>query len=237
METKIKTPLHKNELWKRYGHWLYTLILPVYLFLFFWQERVLDGSTPYLVSYLPLDDLIPFCEWFYLAYVLWYPAMGILGLYLAFTDAPGYRRYMVYIGFSFILALGIFALFPNGQDLRPDLATLGRENFCTRAIAALYQADTNTNVCPSLHVVGSMAVIFGVFHNTRLRRTIWAPVVSIVLGLFIIASTVFIKQHSILDAFVGVPYAFVTYGLIYWFPSLMKNRHRKRAAITAENAP
>ncbi len=226
---KTKTPLTKTAGWQKYYHWLYVLILPLYLTLFFWQERVIDGSAPYLVSYLPLDDLIPFCEWFYLAYVMWYPFMGLLGLYLAFTHPAGFKRFMVYIGFSFITALGIFALFPNGQDLRPDLATLGRENFCTRAIAALYEADTNTNVCPSLHVVGSMAVVFGVFHDTRLRRTVWVPTVSIVIALLIMASTVFIKQHSILDAFVGIPYGFLTYGIIYWLPSLVR---RRRTVIT-----
>ncbi len=235
MSLKPNKSLDRHSLWKKYSHWLYTLVLPVYLILFFWQESVLDGSAPYLVSYLPMDDAIPFCEWFYIAYVLWYPFMGLTGLYLAFTDPPGYRRYMTYIGVSFFTALLLFALFPNGQDLRPDLSTLGRENLFTRAIAALYQADTNTNVCPSLHVVGSMAAVFGVFHNTRLRRTVWAPILAVVLALFIIASTVFIKQHSILDAFVGVPYGMLTYAAVYHLPSLWRNRRRKSSPVTTEN--
>lgn len=228
-----KNALNRHALWRKYGHWLYTLVLPIYLAAFFIQEGIIDETFPYMVSYIPLDDCIPFCEWFYLFYVLWYPFMGVLGLYLAFTDAIGYKRYMTFIGVSFFTAIALFALFPNGQNLRVDIATLGRDNFCTRAIAALYQTDTNTNVCPSLHVVGSMAVVFGVFHNTTLRRTIWLPAGATLLALLITASTVFIKQHSILDVFVAIPYALILYVAVYWMPSWL--RVPRTSSVTTEN--
>lgn len=202
--------------WQKYGHWLYALILPLYLAGFFIEEHFIDGSAPYLVSYMPIDAHIPFCEWWYIFYVLWYPLLGGVGLYLAFRDPQGFKRYMTYIGVSFFTALLLFALFPNGQDLRPDLETLGRENLFTRLIGVLYASDTNTNVCPSLHVVGSLAAWFAVLHNNRLRRTRWMPVAVGVLACLISVSTVMIKQHSLLDMIVGVPYALILYRLIYW---------------------
>ena len=211
--------LRRNEPspgWQKYGHWLYALILPLYLAGFFLEEHFIDGSAPYLVSYMPIDAHIPFCEWWYIFYVLWYPLLGGVGLYLAFRDPKGFKRYMTYIGVSFFTALLLFALFPNGQDLRPDLDTLGRENLFTRLIGVLYASDTNTNVCPSLHVVGSLAAWFAVLHNDRLRRTRWVPIVVGVLACLISISTVMIKQHSLLDMIVGVPYALFLYRLLYW---------------------
>lgn len=211
--------LRRNEPspgWQKYGHWLYALILPLYLAGFFIEEHFIDGSAPYLVSYMPIDAHIPFCEWWYIFYVLWYPLLGGVGLYLAFRDPKGFKRYMTYIGVSFFTALLLFALFPNGQDLRPDLDTLGRENLFTRLIGVLYASDTNTNVCPSLHVVGSLAAWFAVLHNDRLRRTRWVPIVVGVLACLISVSTVMIKQHSLLDMIVGVPYALFLYRLLYW---------------------
>ena len=211
--------LRRNEPspgWQKYGHWLYALILPLYLAGFFIEEHFIDGSAPYLVSYMPIDAHIPFCEWWYIFYVLWYPLLGGVGLYLAFRDPKGFKRYMTYIGVSFFTALLLFALFPNGQDLRPDLDTLGRENLFTRLIGVLYAYDTNTNVCPSLHVVGSLAAWFAVLHNDRLRRTRWVPIVVGVLACLISISTVMIKQHSLLDMIVGVPYALFLYRLLYW---------------------
>ncbi len=214
--------------WQQYHHWLYVLVLPVYLALFFLAEYIVGPDADYAVVYHPLDDLIPFCEWFYIPYVMWYPFMGLVGLYLAFKDGTGFKRYMTYIGITFIGAIGLFLLFPNGQDLRPDIAALGRDNLFTRAIAALYVADTNTNVCPSLHVVGSMAAVFGIFHHPRLRKTVWLPVGGIILAVSICLSTVFLKQHSVVDVFVGIPYGLILYGAVYWLPALWNKLTAKR---------
>ena len=222
--------------WEKYHHWLYVIILPVYLTLFFITERFIGADANYTAMHHPLDDLIPFCEWFYIPYVLWYPFMGLVGLYLAFKDGNGFKRYMTYIGVSFIAAIGLFLLFPNGQDLRPDLATLGRDNLFTRAVSVLYKADTNTNVCPSLHVVGSMAAVFGIFHHPRLRKTVGLPIVGIILTVLICLATVFLKQHSVVDVFVAVPYGLILYGVVYWLPVLLKKHTAKLCApsITPE---
>ena len=141
---------------------------------------------------------------------------------------------MTYIGITFIAAVGLFILFPNGQELRPDLDTLGRDNLFTRAIRVLYIADTNTNVCPSLHVVGSMAAVFGILHHPRLRKTVWMPIGGIILAVLICLSTVFLKQHSVIDVFVGIPYGLLLYGVVYWLPALLSKP--RRTTITADNA-
>lgn len=229
MSKQIQTT--HNPRWEKHRHWLYVIILPVYLALFFLTEHLIGADANYTVIHHPLDDVIPFCEWFYIPYVLWYPFMGLVGLYLAFKDSNGFKRYMTYIGVSFIAAIGLFLLFPNGQDLRPDLTALGRDNLLTRAVAALYEADTNTNVCPSLHVVGSMAAVFGIFHHPRLRKTIWMPIGGIVLAILICLATVFLKQHSVIDVFVGIPYGLLIYGAVYWLPAVL-TKPRKASIIT-----
>ena len=216
--------------WQRYHHWLYALVLPVYLVLFFVAEHIVGPDSAYTVIEHPLDALIPFCEWFYIPYVLWYPFMVSVGFYLAFNDGAGFKRYMTYIGITFIAAVGLFILFPNGQELRPDLDTLGRDNLFIRAIRVLYIADTNTNVCPSLHVVGSMAAVFGIFHHPRLRKTVWMPIGGIILAVLICLSTVFLKQHSVIDVFVGIPYGLLLSGAVYWLPLLL-TKPRKTSVI------
>ncbi len=225
--------LINNPQWQARRHWLYTLLLPLYLILFFVVEQVIDGQADYAIMYLPLDDLIPFCEWFFIPYVLWYPFMLSVGLYLGIKEPQNYKRYMIYFGISFLLSIALFFVFPNGQNLRPAIDTLGRDNLFTRAIAALYATDTNTNVCPSLHVVGSMMAVFGVLHSDRLRRTVYLPILSIILAVLIILSTVFIKQHSVVDALVGIPYGLACYGIVYWLPKIT-NRSRQ-AVVTAKN--
>ena len=52
---------------------LLVLYLPIYLIWFALVERMVPSTEGCFVSYLPLDDKIPFLPGFILAYVLWYP--------------------------------------------------------------------------------------------------------------------------------------------------------------------
>ncbi len=195
---------------KDISHFLFILVLPVYLISFFTVEAIITDN--YWVSYMPIDDLIPFCEWFLIPYYIWYPFMGVMGVYLLFTDASGFRKFMTFIGLSFMTSIVFFYIFPNGQDLRPEV--FPRDNLLTRAIAGLYVADTNTNVLPSIHVVGSLAVPFAAQNNERLKKP-WILAILYFIALLITASTVFIKQHSLLDGIVAIPYAIIFYILVY----------------------
>lgn len=128
-------------------------------------------------TYIPLDDRIPFLEGFIVPYMLWFPMLLALGLYLARYDHEGFKRYMTYVGVAFFTVIALYLLFPNRQDLR--VTQFPRDNLFTRLVALVYSQDTNTNVCPSLHVVGSMAVCFAAWNCRRLRKpwmqgAIWA---------------------------------------------------------------
>ena len=70
----------------------YILVLPVFVICFFLLEWF--GPENYWASYIPLDDKIPFCEYFVLPYVLWYPFMFGTGLLLLIKDHDGFKRYM-----------------------------------------------------------------------------------------------------------------------------------------------
>lgn len=174
----------------------FALWLPVYLICFALLERTITHG--YWATQLPVDRLIPFCPPFVVFYCLWYPLLLAVGLYLLAADRPGFRRYMAFLSASFFLSLLIWFLLPNGQDLRPDLA--GRTDFFSRWIAGLYAVDTNTNVFPSVHVAGSIGAAWAVWDCEALRRRRWPGVAATVLALLICLSTVFIKQHSLLDA-------------------------------------
>ena len=138
-------------------HIWWALYFVVYLIGFFLVEAVVP-TEGYHVMYHPLDDLIPFCEYFIVFYYIWYLFLAGTALFLIFYDGPAFRRYMWFLilGFSFTLIFNV--VYPNGQDLRPDLSALGRENLFTTLIGMIYSADTNTNVCPSMHVIGCAAL-------------------------------------------------------------------------------
>ena len=99
---------------------------------------------------------------------------------------------MWFIILTYSFALVTYLLFPNCQHLRPTL--LGGD-LLTRFTAKLYAADTNTNVCPSIHVIGSFAVYFAARDIRRFRAKGWR-LGFLTMAVLISLSTVFLKQHS-----------------------------------------
>jgi len=200
----------KNSKIKKYRHLFLIAYLPIYLAAFFLAEKYI--TTDYWVSYIPFDDVIPFIDWFVIFYCLWYPFMIVTGLYLLLKDIPAFERYMWFIIIGFTIGIAICILFPNGQDLRP--AEFERENIFTDLVSRLYEVDTNTNVLPSMHVIGTVAVAFAVFDSKYLKN-VFVRTVTVILTVLICASTVFIKQHSILDVFAGLAISIIVWLIVY----------------------
>lgn len=203
--TKLKDFLHKRP-----SAW-YMLYIPVYLLLFFIVEQLVPSTCDYWVSYLPLDDLIPFCEYFVIFYCMWYPLLIATAIYLFANDDHSFRLYGWFIIIAFTGTLLFCLIFPNGQNLRP--AEFTDPNIFTWLVGRLYHTDTNTNVIPSMHVLGCMAAVFGLFRCCCTPR--WAKIGVIILTVLINASTVFIKQHSILDVIIALIVSVVLYFVVF----------------------
>lgn len=181
--------------------------------MFFATEYFIDGSNGYWVSYVPFDDVIPFIDWFVIPYVLWYPYLIAIGLLLLLKDKKAYERYVLMIIFGFTACIIFYWIFPNGQDLRPS--QFEEKNFFTWIIGMLYSSDTNTNVLPSMHVYGSLVGIIAVIDSDRVNN-VWFISFIAFMGIFISASTCFIKQHSIIDAVAAIILCLPLYLAVYW---------------------
>ena len=195
---------------QKYKHAFWLLYLPVYFVSFCLAEKYV--TSQYWVSYTPLDDKIPFIEEFVIAYIAWFPAIWVTGIFLLFFDPGAFKRYIwsIIIGYSFSLV--VFFVFPNGQDLRPG--SFSQPNVFTDMVQAFYAHDTNTNVLPSMHVIGASAVVFAVFDSIKLRKP-WLCITSVIVAVMIDLSTVFIKQHSILDVWAGLAVSAAVYIIVY----------------------
>ena len=193
-----------------FHHAWYLLIWNVYLLLFYLAEHLVVDK--YWVSYLPIDDQIPFCRFFIIPYCMWHPLLFAMTIYLFFTDVPAFKRFVVYIGLGFGGSIIFCMLFPNGQDLRP--ASFEQNDFFIWLVRKIYAADTNTNVIPSMHVIGCAALTLACFDAPRLRRHHLHWIMT-ALGVVISASTVFVKQHSLLDVIVALPVSLVLWLVIY----------------------
>lgn len=209
--------------WKPGREALLLLFFPVYLLLYFAAEHYV--TTDYWVSWCALDDLIPFVQEFVYFYLLWFPLMIGMTLWLLVKDARAFWRYGITLIITTLIGYAIFFIFPSGQDLRPaEVDGGGLSGFIMRII---YSVDTNTNVFPSLHVVGTLVAVAGAFDTDTIAKPLkW---VIAVVGTLICLSTVFIKQHSVLDILGAVAVFVPVWLAVYIIPDWLRRRKQKRA--------
>jgi len=182
-----------------------------YMTVFFWLEH---RTVRWHMIYSPLDSKIPFCEYFIVPYVLWY--FFVIGtiIYFAFFNKSQQEYYslILNLGMGMTLFLIISIVFPNGHQLRQPVTG---ENVFEKAIMILHQVDTSTNVFPSIHVFNSLACCIALLKNRRWKQSSMLVVGTVLLTISIILSTIYLKQHSIVDVLGAFVMAAILYPIAY----------------------
>lgn len=197
------------------------LLIPVilygilYLAAFRWLEVTPREVT---IIYSSLDSKIPFCEYFIIPYLLWFLYIAAVVLFFIYVNDSRSECIHMFINFAIGMTLFIIIsyVFPNGLSLRPT--TFERDNIFVDLCKILWKTDTATNVFPSIHVYNSMAAYFSLNNCTRLRAHPWIRYGSLLLSISIVLSTMFLKQHSIIDVVVGFGLAVVSNLILYRVP-------------------
>lgn len=196
---------------EEFRHLKLLLFWPIFGLLFLFVERFYPVEY-YHPMYCALDDKIPFIEFFLIPYLFWFVYLVGMHLYTLLYDIDAFRKMMYFTILTYGITMVIYLLFPTCQELRP--IEFERDNIFTRFMAGFYQFDTNTNVCPSLHVIGSLAVMFTAWHCNGLQKTVW-KIAFTITALLICVSTVFLKQHSVLDIAGAMPICISAYYLCF----------------------
>ena len=148
-----------------------------------------------------LDDVVPFCEWFIIPYVSWYLLIVGSLLYFLLYDVDGFQKLQTYIIITQTIAMAAYILYPTRQDLRPEV--FPRENLLTWVTGLIYSVDTNTGVCPSLHVAYSLGIASAWLREKHAPK--WLRILIAVWCGVICVSVAFVKQHSVVDIIAAVP--------------------------------
>ena len=190
--SNIRTP--------EYRHLLLLLGWVGYFILYFLTENLIPAEKCHPI-HIPLDDAVPFCEWFVIPYVSWYLLIVGSMVYFLLYSVDSFKKLQTYIIITQIIAMAVYILYPNRQDLRPEV--FPRENVLTWILGTIYVFDTNTGVLPSLHVGYSLGIASTWLREKsapkwlRIAIAIWCGVICI--------SVAFVKQHSVADIFAAIP--------------------------------
>lgn len=203
---------------KLWGTWL------IYFVLHFLTENLIPAESCHPMHCI-VDDWIPFHEYWAVFYIGWYFLVTGSLVYYFFYDVKRFRELELYIFFTQIAATACYILYPSRQDMRPEV--FSRNNVFTWILGRIYLYDTNTGVCPSLHVVYSLAILSVVWKDKNIRKR-W-KVLLLILVIAISLSTNFVKQHSFLDVLAAVVTALLGEYQIYHNP-FWKNQDKDEMA-------
>lgn len=217
---------YMRTFYRKYKH-----LFPLAVFLIFYLTVFVyvENRPAYHMHLLAsrFDHLIPFCELFVVPYIMWffYITFGVLFFGIVEKDRDQYYQLSTNLMIGMALFLLISLIWPNGHTLRP--AVLPRDNVFTRLVIMIYSSDTSTNVFPSIHVFNTIAMHTAVRHSTTLKKHPWAVRISGIIAVSIVLSTMFIKQHTVIDVVGAMGLNLVTWYVLYRQPQFLTTLREK----------
>lgn len=148
---------------------------------------------------LPIDKKIPALPYFALIYVLWFPLIAIFPISL-FKEAKNlYELYVIYWITDIVISVIIYLAYPTTCTRPKDLENIKGGWM----LKILYKFSyKGLNCSPSMHCsISTLVLIFAI-------KTIQIPTILRMsyasLSIAIMLSTLFTKQHVIIDLISGV---------------------------------
>lgn len=155
-----------------------------------------------------IDTKIPFVPAFFIPYCIWYLMIFIIPYYLYCKDKDKFIKYtMAYILCSMIGNI-VFISYPS-TVARPTVT--GTDIFSLIA-KFIYWIDTPTNCFPSLHCAISMLFILYICESKNIN--IITKISVCIISILIMLSTLFTKQHVVVDFISGDILALIVYLIV-----------------------
>ena len=137
--------MNPKQLWsRRRPHLWFQLYWVVYLIWFFWLDLTI--KDPKYIIHAPLDDRIPFNEWFIFPYCSWFVLLAGVTALLWWCDTQSYDKLCLTMFSGMTFCLILYMLLPNGLDIRPTVDAVGRSNIAM-SIMQLIWRRTPRSMC------------------------------------------------------------------------------------------
>lgn len=217
---------------KKYKHFAYLVM--VFIILILWFLHLKETIVPEHIMYSRLDSLIPFVKEFVIAYYFWFAYMALAFIYLGFVSKKDFYRLELFLALGMSVSYIVFILYPNAQFPRPSVP--GTDIF-SNLVRFIYSHDGTNNVFPSIHVCNSLGVHLALINCSRLKDKRLFKSLSFAVSMSICASTVLIKQHSIIDVAGGTILAFLIYLFIYQLPKLFADSSEELESAAETSSP
>ncbi len=189
---------------------LTAIFLIIFQSIFFWTSKAIQGQA-HLIGNV-IDTKIPFNIWFMIPYCIWYFLIIIVPYILYKKNKDSFIRYIYSYMICTIVANIIFVAYPT-TVIRPEVAPT---NILTGITHLIFLIDTPILNCfPSLHCAMSILFMTSILENKNIN--VFTKVIITIICLFIMASTLFVKQHVFIDLVSGDIIATIVYFFVKRF--------------------
>lgn len=176
---------------------LLVALVPFYIFI----PELLPPATRYAPA-LALDRALPLMPSWALVYGALYLFLILLPIFVVRQDDHIRRTVFAYL-LIWLTSYAVFIVYPTAA---PRPARVIGEGFGVWGLRALYSSDPPYNCFPSIHVAHSFVSALTCY---RVHRGL--GVIATVCATLVALSTLFTKQHYVVDAIAGVLLAVVAY--------------------------
>lgn len=169
-----------------------------------------------------IDDLIPIIPVFAVIYLFSYVFWICGPIAVSLTGKKHFKNYIIGLSLAYIVGFLFFVFLPTYMDREAEglMEAAARPGMFTGLLNIIYGADGGRyafNLFPSYHCLISAYCYLGVRGREEISKGFRAY--SLIMTVLISLSTVFTKQHYVIDIFGGIGIAVVCYLLVKkWDP-------------------
>jgi membrane-associated phospholipid phosphatase len=227
----------KETKWSKWFSYMIVDVILIVVVFYILLNRIIYGFTGSLyppgsgfrLNFLG-DDYIPFIPQMVIFYVYLFYPMGIISMmYFAFIESEKGYAFAWSLVIINLIAGVIYFFFPVSTYVwREQIlanASQYQGNFFAQVVFNIYNTDTSFNCFPSLHAAVSTITFYAWYRYYKLKpnlKKLTIAIVTLIIATGVILSTLFVKQHYILDEIAGTLLAYLVGRFIFnrlWKPS------------------
>lgn len=175
--------------------WVWIFLVIGSMVLYLPVNRLISGGRAFEIE---TDKIIPLISIFVVPYlfgiIFWVSTI----IYINLKRADLAKQFNIVIITASILSVLIYVFYPTFVN-RPEIT--GTDTF-SNILSWIYANDRVYNAAPSGHTFYTLLCLSTLWKALPRQRIFWA-----IISTLIVASTVFTKQHNLIDVFAGVAFA------------------------------